>query len=135
MSNLDYRNNKSIWFERMLDQGIMSTSYKAFWLKGIIEEVIHNNRSEIPFEAIVNRMIVNAWFPIVKFRLSFGYSDKLGETIDYINGTYGFGSEFKKEKLLWELEYSKELLKDRELNKRKKKFFSLVPYRLISPFF
>lgn len=119
----------------MLDQGIMAASYKAFWLKGIIEEVVHNDRSEIPFEAIVNRMIVNAWFPIVKFRLSFGYSDKLGETIDYINRSYGFGPEIKKEKLFRELEFSKVMLKDRELNKRKKNFFNLVPYRLISPFF
>ncbi len=135
MDGLDYRDNKSIWFERMLDQGIMAASYKAFWLKGIIEEVVHNDRAVIPFEAIVNRMIVNAWFPIVKFRLSFGYSDKLGETIDYINRTYGFGPEIKKDRLFRELEFSEELLADRELRKRKKNFFNLVPYRLISPFF
>lgn len=132
---LDLLNNKSIWFEKMLDQGIMAASYKAFWLKGIIEEVIHNDRSEIPFEAIVNRMIVNAWFPIVKYRLSFGYSDKLGETIDYINKSYGYGSEIKKEQLFKELEFSEKLMQDKALQKRKKNFYNLVPYRLLSPFF
>ncbi len=132
---LDLSDNKSIWFEKMLDQGIMAASYKAFWLKGIIEEIIHLDRDVIPFEAIINRMIVNAWFPIVKYRLSFGYSDKLGETIDYINGTYGYGSEIKKKKLFRELEFSEVLMQDAHLRKLKNNFFNLVPYRLISPFF
>ena len=100
----------------MLDQGIMAASYKAFWLKGIIEEIIQQDRNQIPFEAIVNRMIVNAWFPIVKYRLSFGYSDKLGETIEYINKTYIFGSEIKKDKLFKELEFSEMLMQDKELH-------------------
>ena len=132
---LNSLDNKSIWFEKMLDQGIMAASYKAFWLKGIIEEVIYNNRSEIAFEAIINRMIVNAWFPIVKYRLSFGYSDKLGETIDYLNKSYGYGSEIKKDKLFKELEFSEKLMQDKALQKRKKNFYNLVPYRLLSPFF
>lgn len=135
MMQLDYSDNKSIWFEKMLDLGIMAASYKAFWLKGIVEEIIYNDRAEIPFEAIVNRMIINAWFPIVKFRLSFGYSDKLGETIEYINSTYHFGAEIKKDKLFKELEFSELLQKDQYLKKLKSNFYNLVPYRLISPFF
>ncbi len=132
---LDYRDNKSIWFEKMLDQGIMAASYKAFWLKGLIEEIVHNNRDEIPFEAIVNRMIVNAWFPIVKYRLSFGYSDKLGRVIDYIHDIYGLDFKIDKTNLLKELEYSEVLIGDKNLSKLKRNFFNLVPYRLISPFF
>jgi len=135
MTYLNQSDNKSIWLEKMLDLGIMAASYKAFWLKGIVEEIIYNDRAEIPFEAVVNRMIVNAWFPIVKFRLSFGYSDKLGEIIDYLNSNYQYGSEIKKEYLFKELEFSHALSTDMQLRKLKANFFNLVPYRLISPFF
>jgi len=121
---------EAIWLEKMLNHSNMATSYKAYWLKGIIEEVIEESQI-ITFDRLINRMIVNAWYPIIQYKLSFGIQDKLCHVIRYLNSTYDLGADIKKSKLL-------EFLTDLEdpiFKKKAKNFRNMVPYRLLSPFF
>lgn len=53
----------------MLDKANMVTSYKVYWIMSIIEIITEKEESVIAFEEIVNRMIVQAWYPVVTYML------------------------------------------------------------------
>ncbi|MDA3847754.1 MAG: HNH endonuclease [Vallitaleaceae bacterium] len=125
---------ESIWLESMLDRSNMTASYKAFWLQGIIEEIVVGN-DRMTFHQVVCRMIATAWYPIVQFRLNFGVQDKLGDVVDYLNSTYHYGADIKKDKLLEELLNSGVLAQDKTFQTMKNSLYNMVPYRLIAPFF
>lgn len=40
-----------------------SYSYKFYWLEAIVQ-LISANRTEVTYDEIINKMIVNAWFPV-----------------------------------------------------------------------
>lgn len=62
-------------------------SYKMYWLLSILEEVVQD-RNKISFKKLICKMICRAWYPISKFKLSFGYCDNLGKVVNYIFNTY-----------------------------------------------
>lgn len=78
----------------------MTTSYKLFFIKSIIDE-IKNNNYEIEFKIIVARMIENSWYMINEYNISFGKMDRLNFlinnlfTIDEIKEKYTKDSLFK----------------------------------------
>ena len=78
----------------------MTTSYKLFFIKSIIDE-IKNNNYEIEFKIIVARMIENSWYMINEYDLNFGKMDRLNFlinnlfTIDELNDKYTKDSLFK----------------------------------------
>jgi len=131
---LDMNRQESIWLERMLNTRRMATSYKAYWMMGVIEEIIEGN-DVISFDSIVCRMITNAWYPIIKYKLNFGYQDQLGKVISYLKNTYDYPNMIKRMKLYNLLYSSYELSNDTIFQNMKKSFYNMVPYRLISPFF
>ncbi|MCF8019478.1 MAG: HNH endonuclease [Vallitaleaceae bacterium] len=131
---LDMNRQEAIWLERMLERSNMVTSYKAYWMIGVLEEIIEGH-DVIDFDKVVSRMITNAWYPIIQYKLNFGFQDQLGKVIHYINDNYHFGAEIKKTNLLNLLCFSSELLGDTTLQNMKKAFYNMVPYRLLSPFF
>ena len=71
----------------------MTTSYKLFFIKSIIDE-IKNNNYEIEFKIIVARMIENSWYMINEYDLNFGKMDRLNFlinnlfTIDELKDSY-----------------------------------------------
>ncbi|MCK8058398.1 MULTISPECIES: HNH endonuclease domain-containing protein [unclassified Fusibacter] len=132
---LNYTNTKSIWFERMLDHQNMATSYKAFWLKSIFLEVIENNGQMISFERLIHRMIAEAWYPIVQFKLNFGVQDQLSNVVKYLETNYAIVSDISKSNLLEWMTHDEKLKCDREFNRMVKGLYQMVPYRLINPFF
>lgn len=132
---LDLSKTEAIWLERMLDRKNMATSYKAFWLKAILEEVQESDLSIISFDRLVCRMIVEAWYPLVQYRLNFGIQDKLQRIVDYLELKYSYGPMISKSALLNTLYHSDEISQDKEFQKLKKEFYDMVPYRLINPFF
>lgn len=134
---LDFTQKESIWLERMLNKANMVTSYKVYWLKGIISEIIESggNIQVLSFDRIVCRMIVEAWYPLIQYKLNFGIQDQLGKVVNYLNNTYDYGPEIKKNFLMNELYYSEILKSDKIFQKMKKNFYYMVPYRLINPFF
>lgn len=78
----------------------MTTSYKLFFIKSIIDE-IKNNNYEIEFKIIVARMIENSWYMINEYDLNFGKMDRLNFlinnlfTIDELKDKYTKDSLFK----------------------------------------
>lgn len=124
---------KSIYLERMIQH--KSTSYKLFWLRAIVEEYQMNQLSEVSFDKLISRMISEAWYPLIKYRLNFGHQDKLQRIVDYIALTYGFSSKTSKAEVTKLLEFSDEIKQDKAYWNLKKKFYDMVPYRLLSTFF
>lgn len=79
----------------------MTTSYKLFFIKSIIDE-IKNNNYEIEFKIIVARMIENSWYMINEYDLNFGKMDRLNFLINNL-----FTIDELKDK------YTKDELKDK----------------------
>lgn len=117
-------------FSRVLDADRVVASYKMYWLLGILEEVGYG-KEEIDFKRIISRMIVYAWYPILKYRLNFGNFDNLKMLVNYVAEEYKFTPNCDEQKLL-EFLYNNE---DKKLNKMMTSLENNVPYRLISPFF
>lgn len=117
-------------FSRVLDDKNVVASYKMYWLLGILDEVSAGN-NVIEFKKIVSRMISYAWYPLLKYRLSFGYSDNLKKPVNYLAEKYGFPSNYKLDKLLDFLYKSH----DKELLKMMNELTFFVPFRLLAPFY
>lgn len=132
---LNLSDQHAIWLERMLSHQNMVTSYKAFWLKGIILELIEKGHRQIAYDRIVHRMLVEAWYPVVQFKLNFGHQDQLGNVINYLQRSYHIGSDIHKSKLLKLLSEDPVICADRDFKKQVKGLTQMVPYRLQSPFF
>ena len=83
------------------------------------------------YRTLVARMIASAWYPVVFYRLSMGKSDKLSETISYIQEHLPIHREEKEERIV-ELILESE---DRKLKQKMENFIRFVPFRLIRPFY
>ena len=113
--------------------GVLSdtaASYKMYWLLAILEEV-SSEQTEIEFRKLISRMVVKAWYPLLKYKLSFGLCDSLAKVVNYISDTYNLASNYDEKKLL-EFIYNSE---DKNLNKMLKDLTYNVPYRFLAPFF
>ncbi len=107
-----------------------SASYKMYWLLAILDEVSYDHK-EIKFRKLICKMVVKAWYPLLKCKLSFGMCDNLAKVAQYISETYNIGSNYDDNKLL-DFIYNSE---DKGLNKMLKDLTYNVPYRFLSPFF
>ncbi len=116
------------YLNRMLDN--FSSSYKIYWFKGIFTEVMEG-KSAISYKKIVARMIAAAWYPVVYFKLSLGYSDKLADVILYLHKDLGVAREEKEQKIIEFVCDSQ----DKKLLKMIANMTNMVPYRLIRPFY
>lgn len=140
---LDYTNTYAIWFERMLDPQNMVTTYKAYWLKGILQEVIEAPPSltepyQINFSRLIHRMIAKAWYPVLQYKLNFGVIDQLPTVVKHIANTYALPADCSKKHLLnWlsDNQGTGSHKADKVLRLRIKELSKVVPYRLIVPFF
>ena len=54
-----------------------SYCYKFYWLEAIVQ-LISANRTEATYDEIINKMIVNAWFPVQEYHI-------------HLSGIYGEG--------------------------------------------
>jgi hypothetical protein len=75
-------------FQRAMDTAKFTASYKPFWFLAIMDllQKGHDLNGEVRLKMndIARRMLVLAWVPSVYYRLSFGLSDKLGESVSEI---------------------------------------------------
>lgn len=117
-------------FSRVLRDDKVVASYKMYWLLSLLDEISIGN-TEIEFRKLISKMVVYAWYPISKFKLSFGFCDNLAKVVNYISDTYKLESNYDERKL-FEFIYESE---DKTLNKMLKDLTLNVPYRFLSPFF
>ncbi|NLI89872.1 MAG: HNH endonuclease [Epulopiscium sp.] len=115
--------------EQMQEDNIV-TSYKLFWFRGIFKEIINGNR-EMTFRQVVCRMITEAWYPLTEYHLNLGAIDMLYDLCMLIQKNYNIESDISEDKLMVFLEN----LEDKEIEKRIRNLYNMVPYRLLSPFF
>lgn len=117
-------------FSRALRDDKVVASYKMYWLLALLDEVSINN-VEIEFRALICKMVVKAWYPLLRYKLSFGLCDNLAKVATYISDTYNLESNYDEHKL-FQFIYSSQ---DKILNKMLKELTLNVPYRFLSPFF
>jgi hypothetical protein len=117
-------------FSRVLREDRVTASYKMYWLLALIDQVSIGN-TEIEFKTLICKMVAYAWYPLLKFRLSFGLCDNLAKVVNYISVKYGLDSNYDQNKL-FDFLYNCE---DNNLNKMLNELTLNVPYRFLSPFF
>ncbi|MBN7575664.1 HNH endonuclease [Clostridium sp. 2-1] len=117
-------------FSRSLRDDKVVASYKMYWLLALLDEISLDN-FEIEFRTLICKMVVKAWYPLLKYKLSFGLCDNLAKVATYISDTYNLESNYDERKLFHFI-YSSQ---DKTLNKMLKELTLNVPYRFLSPFF
>ncbi|MFW2504385.1 HNH endonuclease [Clostridium diolis] len=117
-------------FSRALRDDKVVASYKMYWLLALLDEISLGN-FEIEFRTLICKMVVKAWYPLLKYKLSFGFCDNLAKVATYISDTYNLESNYDERKLFGFI-YSSQ---DKTLNKMLKELTLNVPYRFLSPFF
>ena len=119
---------ESGYLEAMLNN--FSASYKLYWFRGIFREVL-NGKKEMTYKRVVARMIAAAWFPVLYYHLSLGFSDKLTEAVSYVHENLGISQE-KREEYLTDYICSSQ---DSNLLQMIGNLTNMVPTRLIRPFY
>lgn len=122
-SEIDY-----LTFSRVLNN--VAASYKMYWLICLLDEV-SSGKKIIDFRTMVCKMIVHAWYPLLKYKLSFGLCDNLAGVVKYISNTYNLSSNYDENELFRFL-YGNY---DKALNKKINDLTLNVPYRFLAPFF
>jgi len=117
-------------FSRALRDDKVVASYKMYWMLALLDEISLDN-FEIEFRTLICKMVVKAWYPLLKYKLSFGLCDNLAKVATYISDTYNLESNYD-ERNLFDFIYSSQ---DKTLNKMLKELTLNVPYRFLSPFF
>lgn len=114
-----------------------SYCYKFFWLEAIVQ-LISANKTEASYDEIINKMITNAWFPVLEYHI-------------HLSGIYGEGiirdnlekAVLRLQKLsnlpnnASEIEIINKLIEfseDKELSACKKELTKNVPYKSLSGF-
>ena len=107
-----------------------SASYKFYWFISLLQIISNrDNNDKIPLKNILIKMICNAWYPIVFFKLNFGYSDKLSENIGHIQKQLNVPVDIPVNELFILLQNST----NAQIIKLIIHFEQLVPYRFLSP--
>lgn len=108
----------------------MVNSYKLFWLKGIYLEVI-SGKKDITFKEIASRMISEAWDIVLKYNPNLGTSDQLNYVVMLLKEKHFDYCGRDKQKVYDALIQST----SKEIEDILAKFYSYVPFRLLSPFY
>ena len=64
---------------RVFDKTV--ATYKYYWFLGILDLYVKQGKTRMNVWDIMILMVTNAWYPVNYFRLSFGKSESLYETI------------------------------------------------------
>lgn len=76
-------------------------TYKYYWLISILD-LIEEKQSQFPIRIILPRMVANAWYPITKCHLNFGYHDRFAQVIEDLR-KLGYDSELDTKDLVGKL--------------------------------
>jgi len=117
-------------FVQTLDQA--TNTYKYYWVLGILNHIIVYDRQVILIEDVLLEMLVEAWHTIRRFKLYFGFYDKLPGLIGAIQQELLIDDRIKKHDL------RKLLYENRDAESIQAAFTLLtnyVPYRFLSSWF
>ncbi len=71
---------------RIFDKTV--ATYKFYWFIGILDLFVKEGKTKIHIWDLMVEMVVNAWYPVCYFHLSFGKSESLFDAIMGIQQTY-----------------------------------------------
>lgn len=67
------------YLNRVFDKTV--ATYKYYWFLGILDLFVKQGKIRMNVWEIMVSMVANAWYPVIYFRLSFGKSESLYDTI------------------------------------------------------
>lgn len=110
-----------------------TNSYKYLWLLALVEvfgEPGADARGlRIPMDEMLSRMLSIAWYPIRRFRLSFGTQDRVGRAVGDLADALG---DPRRDTGVRRDEIRAALASDRSLHQDLERY---VPYRFLTPWF
>ena len=114
-----------------------SYSYKFYWLEAIVQ-LISANRTEVTYDEIINKMIVNAWFPVQEYHIHlrgiYGegeVKDNLEKAVSRLFKLSDLPSNADEIQIINKLN---EFSDDKELHFYKTELTKNVPYKALSGF-
>jgi hypothetical protein len=107
-----------------------SATYKFYWFLSIIE-CVENGKTTISKYELFCKMVANAWFPLIYFKLSFGSQDKINDIIDSILEKQPIDIHKSK----YNIEYELLRIDDENLIKNIKYLDGNVPFKFLTPWF
>lgn len=112
-------------------------SYKFYWLEAIVQ-LISANKTEATYDEIINKMISNAWYPVLEYHIHLSgiygegiIKDNLEKAVLRLQELSGLANNAN------DIEVTNKLLEfseDKELNTYKKDLTKNVPYKALSGF-
>ncbi|MDP8267782.1 MAG: HNH endonuclease domain-containing protein [Candidatus Tenebribacter davisii] len=117
-------------FSQTISNRYLMNSYKLYWFAGILEEVKSGN-NKISFKRIVSRMVARSWYSLLKYKLHFGFQDRLYVLVQYVQQISCLEDTTSESAILQFIENSNDRMLDRYI----RHFYTFVPYRFISPFY
>ena len=114
-----------------------SYSYKFYWLEAIVQ-LISANRTEVTYDEIINKMIVNAWFPVQEYDIHLSgiygegeVKDNLEKAVSRLFKLSDLPSNADEIQIINKLN---EFSDDKELHFYKTELTKNVPYKALSGF-
>lgn len=116
--------------DQLLNFKNLDTSYKLFWVKGILDEV-KDGTQKIKFQKIALRMLAESWEYVVDKGIQFSREDRLHRMAEEIRNEWNIPEGLSKEEVLKTLES----LWDRGLEAVVEELYEDTPYRLFEPLY
>ncbi len=114
-----------------------SYCYKFFWLEAIVQ-LISENKIQATYNEIINRMISNAWFPVLEYHIHLSgiygdglVRDNLEKAVIRLKGITDLRTEASQVEIINKLEESSN---DKILHDCKMALTNNVPYKALSGF-
>lgn len=114
-----------------------SYCYKFYWLEAIVQ-LISANRTEATYDEIINKMIVNAWFPVQEYHIHLSgiygegeVKDNLEKSVSRLFKLSDLPSNADEIQIINKLN---EFSDDKELHFYKTELTKNVPYKALSGF-
>lgn len=120
-------------FIHMLDDA--TECYKFYWLDALLS-LFSYGKTELSFDELLDRMIVDAWYSVVEYHLHLGPKNTQGEVMNSLERAVlllekksGLSGKASEEEILAAIREQEDQLK-----KVKDQLIKNVPYRALAPF-
>lgn len=113
---------------RVFDKTV--ATYKYYWFLGILDLFVKQGKTRMNVWEIMVTMVANAWYPVNYFRLSFGKSESLYETILALQKEYNIPINISVRALT---DLLKELIQRPDVRKQLNFLQMNVPFRFLRP--
>ena len=120
-------------FIHMLDDA--TECYKFYWLDALLS-LFSYGKTELSFDELLDRMIVDVWYSVVEYHLHLGPKNTQGEVMNSLERAVllleknsGLSGKASEEEILAAIREQEDQLK-----KVKDQLIKNVPYRALAPF-